>query len=127
MTVTRTTWLSSSTAVLRIPTAGASSPNAPQPERPDVQPFMTIKDVADACRLSESAVRRAIYDGELQAVKLRSRLRVTCADFDAWITSQRHCGALSRHSGESRRRAPRRAPAGTFRSLAQSAGTEAST
>ena len=50
---------------------------------------MTIKDVAAACKLSETAVRRAISDGELPAVKLRSRLRIMRTDFDGWIASQR--------------------------------------
>jgi excisionase family DNA binding protein len=51
--------------------------------------LLSIREVAVACQLSEKAVRRAIDDGELPAVKLRSRLRVTPEDFQAWIASSR--------------------------------------
>lgn len=51
--------------------------------------LLSIREVATACQLSEKAVRRAIDDGELPAVKLRSRLRVTPQDLAAWIDSSR--------------------------------------
>lgn len=78
--------------------------------------LMTVKEVALACQLSEKAVRRAIDDGELAAIKLRSRLRVTPDDFRAWITSQRQRRArFIDRDPPGRRRRP--APAGTFRAL----------
>jgi len=80
---------------------------------------MTIKDVAETCQLSESAVRRAIDEGELLAVKLRSRLRIERSAFDAWITSQRRPAARPSRSMATPPRAPRRAPSGTFRALIQ--------
>jgi excisionase family DNA binding protein len=122
MTVTQTIWTPASGTPTRIPTgsnprqrAAASAPLASET-------LMTIKDVAAACKLSETAVRRAVFDGELQAVKLRSRLRITRQDFDAWITAQRQPAAralaASRAARPARRPAERRIPApGAFRSL----------
>ncbi|MGH2865951.1 MAG: helix-turn-helix domain-containing protein [Solirubrobacteraceae bacterium] len=77
--------------------------------------LLSIKEIASACQLSEKAVRRAIDDGELCAVKLRSRLRVTPQDFEAWIASSRR--KSSRATLDPRPLRARRAPAGTFRSL----------
>jgi excisionase family DNA binding protein len=77
--------------------------------------MMTIREVAEACRLSETAIRRAIYEGELQAVKLRSRLRITRTDFDAWIASQRRKPVRAITALPTRARPQRRPPAGTFR------------
>lgn len=79
--------------------------------------LLSIKQVANACQLSEKAVRRAIDDGELPAVKLRSRLRVVPQDFEAWITANRRRG--SRVGLDPRARRARRTAAGTFRALAQ--------
>jgi excisionase family DNA binding protein len=82
--------------------------------------MMTVKDVADACQLSETAVRRAVHDGELQAVKLRSRLRITRQAFDAWIMAQRQPAASVPDSARTTRhatRAQRPAPNGSFRAL----------
>jgi excisionase family DNA binding protein len=56
---------------------------------------LTIKQIAGACQLSEKAVRRAIDDGELTAIKLRSRLRVAPHDFDAWVRELRETKPLS--------------------------------
>jgi excisionase family DNA binding protein len=80
---------------------------------------MTIKDVAAACKLSETAVRRAISEGELPAANLRSRLRITRADFNGWIASQRQSPAGATAPTRSAPRARRPAPAGSFRALAQ--------
>lgn len=78
--------------------------------------LLSIKQVADACQLSEKAVRRAIDDGELPAVKLRSRLRVVPQDFEAWISANRRG---SRVGLDPRARGARRTAAGTFRALAR--------
>lgn len=109
-----TTWTSREPSALRVPTVPASlSDDPPGPSR-----LLTIRQIAGACQLSEKAVRRAIDDGELTAVKLRSRLRVTPQDFDAWITASRQASA--REALASSRRVRRPAPAGTFRALIQS-------
>ncbi len=82
--------------------------------------MMTVKDVADACQLSETAVRRAVHDGELQAVKLRSRLRITRQAFEAWITAQRQPVTPVPESARTARhvtRPQRPAPSGSFRAL----------
>ncbi len=49
--------------------------------------LLTVSDVAETTGLSPNAVYRAIWDGELRASKLRGRLRIQPADFDAWIDS----------------------------------------
>lgn len=108
-----TTWTSQAPSSLRVPTAPASlgdHPAAPSP-------LLTIKQIARACQLSEKAVRRAIDDGELTAVKLRSRLRVTPQDFDAWLTASRQASDSAPLAVPHRVRCP--APAGTFRALIQ--------
>jgi excisionase family DNA binding protein len=79
--------------------------------------LLSVREVATACRLSEKAVRRAIDAGELPAVKLRSRLRVTPQDFEAWIAAGR--GNRGRVPFVQRPRAPRRAPAGMFRGMVE--------
>lgn len=110
-----TTWTSGSPSTLRV------SPNAARSRDDDArlaQPrLLSIKEIASACQLSEKAVRRAIEDGELIAVKLRSRLRVTPQDFEAWLISsqrRRDRDVISPLAG-----LPRRAAAGTFRALIQ--------
>jgi excisionase family DNA binding protein len=50
--------------------------------------MLTIPEVAAACRISNTSVRRAIAEGELEAIKLRSRIRITREAFDAWLASQ---------------------------------------
>lgn len=79
--------------------------------------LLSIKEVANACRLSEKAVLRAIDEGELTAVKLRSRLRITPRDFEAWIASGRRSRAQA--PPLARARGGRRPPTGTFRAMAQ--------
>jgi excisionase family DNA binding protein len=78
--------------------------------------LLSIKEVARACRLSEQAVRRAIDHGELPAVKLRSRLRVTPQDLAEWIAGARR---PDRPAATPRPRRRRPAPKGTFRALLQ--------
>jgi len=80
--------------------------------------LLSVTEIAKVCRLSEKAVRRAIDDGELPAIKLRSRLRVTPQDFETWISASRRRG--SRPMVPHRQRAQRRAPVGTLRSLVES-------
>jgi excisionase family DNA binding protein len=114
MTVTQTIWTPMSAAPILIGSAHALRPG---PTSPAVDAFMTIRDVAAACKLSETAVRRAISDGELPAIKLRSRLRITPADFDAWIASQRQSPVGATAPPRSATPARRPAPAGSFRAL----------
>jgi excisionase family DNA binding protein len=89
MTVTSTTPTATREARPSLPTGPELGAGEHRSGSAGKQVLLTIKDVASACQLSESAVRHAIYDGELQAVKLRSRLRIERAAFDAWIGSQR--------------------------------------
>jgi excisionase family DNA binding protein len=79
--------------------------------------LLSVREVAAVCRLSEKAVRRAIEAGELQAIKLRSRLRVAPQDFEAWIATSRR--GSERAMPLPRARAPRRPPAGTFRAMVE--------
>jgi excisionase family DNA binding protein len=95
------------------------APTGPRPSRAAVEErawhLLSIREVASACQLSEKAVRRAIDDGELLAVKLRSRLRVTPQDLAAWIDSARQ---LREPATLQPCRRPRRRPAeGTFRAM----------
>jgi excisionase family DNA binding protein len=79
--------------------------------------LLSVREVAEACRLSEKAVRRAIDDGELSAVKLRSRLRIMPQDLAAWIAAGRHSNVAEPLQQQMRSR--HRAPRGTFRALAR--------
>jgi|GEM_PF-7023801 len=82
--------------------------------------LLSVREVAEACRLSEKAVRRAIDDGELPAVKLRSRLRVTPQDLAGWIAAGRRANAAAPLPPDTRSR--RRPPTGTFRAMVQRNG-----
>ncbi len=111
--LTTTSWTLSAARITRIP-------DALRPRQPlaGTWHLLTVREVAAACRLSEKAVRRAIDSGDLPAVKLRSRLRVTPQDFEAWLAaSRRHIG---RPELPPLQRARQRPPAGTFRALMQS-------
>jgi excisionase family DNA binding protein len=110
---------SSRRVTARVPVSQASA------AVPTDEVLLTIKDIAAACKLSEIAVRRAIADGELPAVKLRSRMRITREDFNAWITSQRHTPARPETRLRPVMRGRPSAPAGTFRALAQAEAARA--
>ena len=51
--------------------------------------LLTPREVASQAGLSYHAVLRAIHRGELQASRLCNRLRITPADFRAWIHANR--------------------------------------
>ena len=114
MTTNPTIWKTMSAAPILIRSAHAVGPGSTSPA---VDSFMTLRDVAAACQLSETAVRRAISDGELPAIKLRSRLRIAPADLDAWIASQRHSPVGTTAPRRSATAARHPAPAGSFRAL----------
>ena len=116
MTVTHTFSTSASPTSLRV---AARLPTPRVAVAPAGEVLLTIKDVAAACKLSETAVRRAIADGELPALKLRSRMRITREDFNAWIASQRQTPARPEAWPRPVKRGRSSAPAGTFRALAQ--------
>jgi excisionase family DNA binding protein len=78
--------------------------------------LLSVREIATACRLSERAVRRAIDEGELPAVKLRSRLRVVPQDFEAWIVAARRSPDVSTVR---RARPQRQPPAGMFRAMVE--------
>jgi excisionase family DNA binding protein len=120
MTVTQTIWTPTSGTPTRVPMRAEPRQRAAASAPPASETLMTIKDVADACKLSETAIRRAVSEGELPAVKLRSRLRITPQAFDAWITAQRQpttrLPTPPRAGRLATRPATRRTPApGTFR------------
>ena len=48
--------------------------------------YFTPAEIADQLRLSKDAVYRAIDRGDLCAVKVASRLRVSQTDLDAWLS-----------------------------------------
>ena len=116
MTVTQTIWTPGSGTPTRVPMPAEPRRRPAASERAS-EMLMTIKDVADACKLSETAIRRAISQGELPAAKLRSRVRITRSDFDSWITSQRQAPADTTAPPRSAPRTRRPAPTGSFRAL----------
>ncbi len=120
MTVTHTLSTSSTTSSRRVARAPVS-PAAAVALAGEV--LLTIKDVAAACKLSETAVRRAITDGELPAIKLRSRMRITRQDFNAWITSQRQTPARPDTPLRVTPRTQRPAATGSFRALVHADAT----
>lgn len=113
MSAPHRTWTSQTPSALRVPVTPASL----ERDQAAASQLLTIKQIADTCQLSEKAVRRAIDAGELTAVKLRSRLRVTQQDFDAWITSNRRTGGHVQLAPPLRVRRP--PSSGTFRALIQ--------
>jgi len=123
MTVTQTSWTPTTTATLRIPVQG----RAPKPEPTDRSAMLTIPEVAAACRISQTSVRRAIAEGELEAVKLRSRIRITREAFDAWLANQQRPATRPKRrpapplSAASRPKKPPRVfpPPGSFRKLSR--------
>lgn len=110
MSAPHTTWTSGPAAPLRVPVGAPGASDVLTPAR-----LFTVREVASACQLSEKAIRRAIDDGELVAIKLRSRLRVTPDDLQVWINDQRR--EVSRRPPRlmSRRKAQPRQ--GAFRAL----------
>lgn len=110
MGVPHNTWTSQPSPVLHVLARVSDDPAAPAR-------LLTIKQIAGACQLSEKAVRRAIDHGELTAIKLRSRLRVTPHDFDAWIKSSRQTGGHVQVAPLRHVRRP--APSVTFRTLVE--------
>jgi excisionase family DNA binding protein len=120
MTVTQTSWTATTAATLRIPFR-APAPARHQPAARTA--MLTVPEVAAACQISQSSVRRAIADGELRAVKLRSRVRIPRDAFDAWLSQHQRSP-----SGTRQRPAPRPArrtkprtefPPGSFREMAR--------
>lgn len=49
--------------------------------------LLSIPEVAEMCGLSDRSINRAILDGELRAMKLRSRWRIHPDDLDRWVES----------------------------------------
>lgn len=116
VSILHTTWTTGPPSTLQVPV------QAPTTKRdggllPETH-LLSIREIASACQLSEKAVRRAIDDGELPAVKLRSRLRVSPQDFAVWIAARRQ-QPRRRPTLSPAPRLARRAPSGTFRALVQ--------
>ena len=77
--------------------------------------LLTVADVADLTGLSESAIYRAVANGELSASRLRGRLRVLFSDLEMWIETNRvrpvdPPRTVSRRVGAPRPGAPRPTP-----------------
>jgi excisionase family DNA binding protein len=121
MTVTQTSWTPTTATTLRAPF------RAPMRRRhlPATHTAMlTVPEVAAACQISQSSVRRAIADGELRAVKLRSRVRVPREAFDAWLLQHQRPPSSTRQRPApprpARRKKPRADfPPGSFREMAR--------
>jgi excisionase family DNA binding protein len=121
MTVTQTSWTPTTAATLRIPVR-APAPARHQPAARTA--MLTVPEVAAACQISQSSVRRAIADGELRAVKLRSRVRIPGDAFDAWLSQHQRSPSGTRQRPApprpARRTKPRTEfPPGSFREMAR--------
>jgi excisionase family DNA binding protein len=53
------------------------------------QPFLTPQEVSDLLRVSVYTVRRWIKEGELPAYKVGRGWRISEADLERWLSSQR--------------------------------------
>jgi excisionase family DNA binding protein len=120
MTVTQTSWTPATAATLRIPFR-APVPAQHQPAR---TAMLTVPEVAADCQISQSSVRRAIADGELRAVKLRSRVRIPREAFDAWLFQHQRPPSGTRQRPAPPRTAGRKRPRtdfppGSFRDMAR--------
>ena len=51
--------------------------------------LMTLKEVADAARVSESTVRRWVRSSELPAYRLGRQLRVRPEEFESFLNQRR--------------------------------------
>jgi excisionase family DNA binding protein len=54
-----------------------------------MNPLLSIAEVATFTGLSEYTVRAAVREGDLPAVKIRRRIRISDADLMAWINAHR--------------------------------------
>ena len=70
-------------------------------------PLLTVPEVADITRLSVWTIRRAIDAGELRAIRIRSRVRVSRVALDAWLEASTTSVRAEVPSG---RKSPRRRP-----------------
>jgi excisionase family DNA binding protein len=121
MTVTQTSWTPTTAAALRIPFR-APAPARHQPAARTA--MLTVPEVAAACQISQSSVRRAIADGELCVVKLRSRVRIPREAFDAWLSQHQRPPSGTQQRAAPPRPAPRTEPRtdftpGSFREMAR--------
>jgi len=75
--------------------------------------FLTVAEIAARTGLSRSAVYRAVDDGELEAHKIRGRVKVRVAAYEAWLES---CQVRRERRGPRsfERAMPARRPSGTF-------------
>lgn len=51
----------------------------------NMQPMLSVSDVAVIVGMTEGTVRQAIREGQLRASKLRGRIRIEPTEVDAWI------------------------------------------
>jgi excisionase family DNA binding protein len=64
--------------------------------------YLTVQEAATLVGLSEQAIRRAIRRGELQAIKVCSRIRILLTDLEAWLEGNR-IAAPSTHQVKSKK------------------------
>lgn len=54
--------------------------------------YLSIKEVADSLRVSESTVRRMIQSGELAAIRVRRQWRVSLSELSAYLITNTERG-----------------------------------
>jgi excisionase family DNA binding protein len=121
MTVTQTSWIPMTAATMRVPVRAGATRGS---QGAGSNAMLTVPEVAAACQISQSSVRRAIADGELRAVKLRSRVRIPREAFDAWLSQHQRPPSGTRRPPApprpARRTKPRTDfPPGSFREMAR--------
>jgi excisionase family DNA binding protein len=121
MTVTQTSWIPMTAATLRVPVCAGGTRRS---QGAGSTTMLTVPEVAAACQISQSSVRRAIADGELRAVKLRSRVRILREAFDAWLLQHQRPPSGARQRPAPPRTAGRKRPRtdfppGSFRDMAR--------
>jgi excisionase family DNA binding protein len=54
--------------------------------------LMTVKEVTDRLKFSESFVRKLLSRGQLQRIKIGSAVRISRADFEKFLRDRTVCG-----------------------------------
>jgi excisionase family DNA binding protein len=89
-----------------------ADPPAGLPSDRSTQRLLTVAEVAQLTGLSLNAVYRAIWSGELQASKLRGRIRVPASAVETWVEAGRISTGPAARTRSTRVRTARQATPG---------------
>jgi excisionase family DNA binding protein len=82
------------------------------PSAARTQKLLTVAEVAQLTGLSLNAVYRAVWSGELQASKLRGRIRIPAGAVESWVEASRISTGPAARTRSTRVRGPRQATPG---------------